>query len=133
MLVVTTFLCLEIRTVRQSTRALLLNTLVFPGTGHLVLQYRVIGYSLIAAATVATITIFYYVMNSALQVVESVTSGEVPPDFFVIRKLVIQQQAAADTSTLNFALLVLVVSWLVGIIDVLCRPHALSSDTGRQA
>ena len=113
---------------RQTTRALLLSALVFPGLGQLVLQRRAIGYSLITTAAVAAITIFYYVISSALQVVGRVTSGEVPPDFFVIRKLVTEQQAAADSSALNVALLVLVIRWLVGIIDALHRSRTQSDD-----
>ena len=116
----------------KSTRALLFNVLVFPGAGHFILQFRVMGYSLITAASVATITIFYYIMANALQVVQRVTNGEVPPDFFVIRKLVTEQQAAADTTLLNTAFLVLVISWLVGIIDIWFRSQTHPRRAGRK-
>jgi hypothetical protein len=111
---------------RKSTKALLLSVLVFPGAGQLVLERKLLGYSLITVASAATLTIFHYVLTSALYIVERVTAGEVPPDFFMIRRLVSEQQAASDVTSLNLAVWVLVISWLVGILDVWRRSRTLT-------
>ena len=104
---------------RVSVKALLLSAFIFPGVGQLVLQRTILGYSLITIAGLATLTIFIHVYNSAMQVVARITSGEVPPDFLVIHQLVTEQQASMNTGSLNTALIVLIIAWLVGIVDAL--------------
>jgi len=102
---------------KMSTKAVLLSTFVFPGAGHLLLKKYVTGLSL---AGIAFAGIYYATsktLESAMQIVEQIQSGDIQPDVTTITQLAADQSTGADAWLLNMATLAFVICWLIGIID----------------
>lgn len=102
---------------KRSTKAVLLSGLVFPGIGHIVLKYYLRGSILMLSALVATAVIVTSVVKRALSIVDSINSGDIPPDMTAMAEMVSSSTSSADGFAENAALIVLGVCWLIGIID----------------
>ena len=63
----------------------------------------------------------YYLISKsvekALQIVEKIENGEVPPDVATITELLSKQSMGADAQSLDTATLIIGVCWAIGIID----------------
>ena len=101
----------------RSIKVALLSGLVFPGLGHLVLKQYLRGWILMLAALAAISVIVIVTTRRALAVIDSMASGEIPIDTDAISVLVSTSISSTDNLIANISLLVLVVTWLVGIID----------------
>ena len=101
---------------KRSTKAALLSGLVFPGIGHMYLKRYVHGIILSVGAASATYFIVSVAVNTALEVVEKIQSGDVPLDMGTITDLVSQQSSGSEQST-KTAMIALVACWVIGIAD----------------
>lgn len=100
---------------KQSTRAMLLSALIFPGAGHFYLKSWVTGLLLSGAATVALYFIVALALDTALDIVGKIESGTVAADPLVIQKMVsLQLQTHQQTTTM--ATIVFTACWLLGIV-----------------
>ncbi len=100
---------------KQSTKAMLLSALVFPGAGHLYLKRWLAGLLLSGAATVALYFIVALALDTALDIVGKIETGTVVADPLVIQEMVsIQLQTHQQTT--RMATIALSACWLIGII-----------------
>lgn len=102
---------------RKSTRVALLSGLVFPGVGHMVLKKRWRGSILMLFSVVALSVIVKVAIERAMNVVDSMASGEIPVDTGAITELAASSLSSSDNSLVSYALIVLGACWLFGIID----------------
>ena len=102
---------------KKSTKAALLSGLVFPGIGHMVLKRYLLGSILMLSALLALSVIVTVVTRRALAVLDGIYSGETPIDTVDISSLVSDSISSGDSSIVNIAVIVVVASWLIGIID----------------
>jgi len=101
----------------RSIKVALLSGLVFPGIGHMVLKQYLRGWILMLAALTAISVIVIVTTRRALAVIDSMASGEIPIDTDAISELVSSSISSTDNFIANASLLVLAVTWLIGIID----------------
>jgi len=102
---------------KKTEKAFLLSVLVFPGSGHVLLKRYLTGISLIIIASTASYFLIYDLINQALEIADKIKSGEIYPDFHVILELVSHSSTSSEFQSMNMAMLVLLVVWLVGIAD----------------
>lgn len=101
----------------QTSRAMWISVLVFPGSGHLLLKkYKTAG-ALIVAAGAAVYFLMDYTLTKAHAIAEKIESGEVGLDVDRIMALLTAPPPAELSSFLNIATYVLVITWLIGIVD----------------
>ena len=102
---------------KKSTKAALLSGLIFPGVGHMVLKQYLRGSILMLSALIALIVIVTKAVNQALAIVDKINSGEISLESVTITELASQSTGAAEGSTLNIAVLVIIACCIIGIID----------------
>lgn len=114
---------------KMSTKAALLSTFVFPGTGHVLLKMYLRGFALAGVS----FALIYYVASKtleyALQIVEKMQSGDIQPDMTTITAMATNQLTGTDARLLNIATLAFITCWLIGIIDAY-RAGRLRDRTG---
>jgi len=111
----------------RNTKALLYSALVFPGCGQLFLTRYKSAALFIILSIVAIIYIIVHLVERAHAIVDKIVAGDVPPDYIVIRKLLLDQQNNADSNILTMVIYSLVAIWLLSIIDVLRLKFSESS------
>ncbi|GGY32634.1 hypothetical protein GCM10011297_01940 [Bacterioplanes sanyensis] len=103
--------------VKESTKAVLLSTLVFPGMGHFYLKKPLAGVMLFGASTVCLFYILTTVVSVTKKVMANITVADLPLDIAQITELVQQSMAAVDGSSANTATWVLIVLWVIAALD----------------
>lgn len=101
----------------QSTKAVLLSTLVFPGLGHIFLKKYVPGAILVTSSFTAAYYFITKAIERASQLVQQIQSGNTQLDVAAIAELVSKQSTGAEDQLLNFAMTTLFVCWIIAIID----------------
>jgi hypothetical protein len=101
----------------KSIKAALLSAFVFPGIGHFFLKKHIPGIVLAGTALMALYFIISNTVERALQIADQIQRGKVQLDVAVITELVSKQPTGTDAEFLNFAWIVLIISWLIGIAD----------------
>jgi len=101
----------------KSTKAALLSALVFPGAGHFFLKKYIPGGVLAGAALGSLCLVVANMMEKAQQIADKILSGEVPFDVAAITELLSKQPAGTEAQIINIAWVVLIISWLLGIVD----------------
>jgi len=102
---------------KKSTKAVLLSALVFPGVGHIFLKKYMSGVVLAGASFAAIYYLLSKMVEKALQITESIQSGDVQLDVEAITELVSKQSTGAEAQLLNIATAAFIICWLIGIID----------------
>ncbi|MCB1704283.1 MAG: hypothetical protein KDI17_05440 [Halioglobus sp.] len=113
---------------KQSTKAMLLSALLFPGAGHAYLKHWLQAALLSGAAAWALYVIFSVVLSTALDITGQIESGAIAPDAAVISALVTERLEATEGTT-NVATVVLAVSWLAGILGSYWQGRNTEHDT----
>ena len=113
---------------KKETKALLYSALVFPGLGQLVLKSTRLGIVVMSLAICSLIIVLKHVVDSARMIVDRVLAGEVSADIYTIRQLVAEQQANTASTTVDLALSVLVLTWIISIIGVYLRINSSSNE-----
>jgi len=101
----------------KSTKAALLSALVFPGAGHFFLKRHITGGVLAVAALGSLFLVVSNMIERAQQITDKILSGEVPLDIAAIMELLTRQPTGSEAQLLNIAWVVLIISWLLGIVD----------------
>ncbi len=112
----------------RNTKALLYSALVFPGCGQFSLKRYKTSALFIGLSVIAIIYIIVEVVEKAHVIVGRIVAGEISPDYFVIRKLLMEQQNSADSNLLTIVLYSLIAIWLFSIIDILRLRFSESSN-----
>jgi hypothetical protein len=102
---------------KKTDQAVLLSALIFPGSGHFFLKRYFVGLLLASIALVASYFLISGMIVKALELADKIKSGEIPPDLSAITELLSQQSTGTDLQSLNTAIIFLLVTWLVGIVD----------------
>ena len=102
---------------RQSSKALWLSILVFPGSGHLILKKYPMAGALIVAAAGAVYFLLNYTFTKANAIADKIESGEVGLDIDKIMALITAPPPPELASYLSLATYVLVIAWIIGIVD----------------
>jgi TM2 domain-containing membrane protein YozV len=102
---------------KKATKAVLLSAFVFPGAGHIYLKKYISGGVLFGASLLGIYYLISKTVESALQIVEKIQSGEVQPDVTAITQLVTKQSTGAESQLLNIATATIIICWIIGIID----------------
>ena len=102
---------------KMSTKAALLSACIFPGAGHIFLKKHIPGVVLISASFVAIYYLVSKTVEKALQIIESIQSGDVQLDIAAIAELVSQQSTGTEAQLINIATSAFIICWLIGIID----------------
>jgi len=101
----------------NAIKAALLSAFVFPGTGHFFLKKHIIGTLLAGAALASFYLVLSGLVKSAMQIGDKIQRGEVQLDVAAITDLISKQPTGTDAELLNVAWIVLIISWLIGIVD----------------
>lgn len=102
---------------KSALKAALISALVFPGCGHFYLRKTIPGILLCATALIGLYFLFAAIMEVAMQISSKIQSGEIPFDFYQIHGMVNQQITMSESQKFNLPLLILLTSWVVGIVD----------------
>lgn len=70
-----------------------------------------------ASAFVSLYIIVSKMVETALQIADKIQRGEVQPDVAAITELLSKQPTGTSAELLNFAGIVLILSWIIGIAD----------------
>lgn len=105
--------------------------LVFPGVGHLYLKKYIPGLLLSLGAATATYFIMSNAMQTALDVVDNMQSGNISLDTNTITGLVNKQSSVTENST-NIAMIALLLFWIIGILDSFRVGHKIEKPEKEQ-
>ncbi|HEX8613474.1 MAG TPA: hypothetical protein VF800_19510 [Telluria sp.] len=109
----------------RSVVALLLSSLVFPGTGQYYLGRRARACAFIVPTLVAAIYFFKQVVDSASLMVDEVLRGALPADPVLIAER-LHQQGDAASPLMNIAATVMLVCWLGSALDAWLLGRAIA-------
>ena len=101
----------------KSTKATLLSALIFPGAGHIFLKRYILGAVLSGCAISALYVLISNTVQIAQQITEKIQNGEVGLDVTAITAMIEKQPPGTEAQQINIATIVLLVSWLVGVVD----------------
>ncbi|STQ92435.1 Uncharacterised protein [Janthinobacterium lividum] len=102
--------------ISKRTQALLLSGLVFPGSGHFVLQRKARGCLFLVPALVALVLVLRQIMARLDQVMAQIDSGALPLDVQLIVEKV-DALSVNDGPAMTVAVGVLVACWIGSLID----------------
>tara|TARA_R110002074_G_scaffold113172_3_gene242206 strand:- start:20 stop:379 length:360 start_codon:yes stop_codon:yes gene_type:complete len=102
---------------KKKEKAFLLSVLIFPGSGHILLKRYLSGFFLMGIAAVASYFLIYGVIHQALDIAEKIKHGGIYPNISAILEVVSYQSAGVEIQSINTAMMVLLVTWLIGIVD----------------
>jgi hypothetical protein len=101
----------------QTSKAMWLSALVFPGSGHWLLKkYKTAGV-LIVSAGAAVYFLVDYTLTKAHSIAEKIETGEVGLDINRIMALITAPPPPELATYLSIATYVLMISWIIGIVD----------------
>ncbi|GIU52626.1 hypothetical protein [Shewanella sp. KT0246] len=101
----------------KSVNAALLNAFVCPGTGHLYLGKKAIGWGIIAASFVSLCVMMTVIIKRAQAIADEIVAGNIPLDFYSIYAAVHDSVTNNLPQSLNLALWVLLACWIGGTIS----------------
>lgn len=103
---------------KNTTKALLLSILVFPGTGQYVLKRYKTATLFIVTSLILIIFIVIDIFKKASVIVDKIIAEGIEAELFAIRRLLAAQQ---DTSQwISILIYTLVAVWLISIINIFC-------------
>ena len=103
---------------RKKIKSLLFSALVFPGTGQLILKRYKSAALFICASLMAIVIIALDIYKKATAITDRIITGEIQPEYSVIRDLLTEQQANSDSQLITISLYILIAIWLLSIIDI---------------
>ena len=101
----------------QSVKAALLSAFIFPGLGQIVNGYKKRGWAFVGAVAVLLVLIIYKLVQQAQMVLAEMQKKGTTIDFNEISKVSSEVVSFSDNLFLNIALLLLIVTWFVSIVD----------------
>lgn len=118
---------------KKSTKAAILSALVFPGMGHFYLKKHIIGSFILGITFIPLYVVVTNAIEQAQAIVDKILSGEVQGDIASITDMVSKQSSGIEAQSMDFAVIVLIVIWLIAVIDAHRRGRALDKNTGFNA
>jgi hypothetical protein len=102
---------------KKTSTAVLLSTLVYPGSGHLYLKHYIQGLVLVAISTMALYFLLLTTVEIAQGISDQILLGEISLDFIKITEMISTQLENRDTQVINWATYSFFICWLIGIVD----------------
>lgn len=103
---------------KKTTKSVLFSTLIFPGSGHLLLRRWLRGLVFIIPVMLAFGYIMNYSVDQALTVIDRILSGDISPDTASIQEVIKQTAEEGQNTLLVVSKIVFIVGWLVAAVDV---------------
>ncbi|MGK5077225.1 hypothetical protein [Janthinobacterium sp. HLX7-2] len=100
----------------RRTQALLLSALVFPGSGHFLLQRKARGCVFLVPALIALLFALRQIMARLDQLMAQINSGALPLDVQLIVERV-DALSASDGPAMTLAVGVLAACWIASLVD----------------
>lgn len=100
-----------------STKALLLSALVCPGAGHYLLERKIEFIALLTSTIVCLYIMFTKLYSTAQEIALQIQSGDLAFDIQLISDKLHSDAFSGDISQINIAVVVLCITWVIGIID----------------
>ncbi|MEJ2574560.1 MAG: hypothetical protein P8164_13405 [Gammaproteobacteria bacterium] len=101
---------------KRSIKAALISGLAFPGLGHIFLKKYLVGAVLLFAAGASVYSVSVTAIDTALSVAREIEAGEVSINEDAIGRL-IEQKSQGSAKATNLSLVVLMLSWGIGVVD----------------
>ncbi|MEJ2651689.1 MAG: hypothetical protein P8173_07835 [Gammaproteobacteria bacterium] len=101
---------------KRSIKAALISGLAFPGLGHIFLKKYLVGAVLLFAAGASVYSVSVTAIDTALSVAGEIEAGEVSINEDAIGRL-IEQKSQGSAKATNLSLVVLMLSWGIGVVD----------------
>ena len=101
----------------QSMKSALLSALIFPGVGQIASGYKKRGWSFIGVMFVLLYLVMSKIMQQASLVIAEMQKNGTAINVEEISKLSSELVSFSDNMVLNAALLLLILTWLVSIVD----------------
>lgn len=102
---------------KHALKGLIYSSLVYPGLGHVVLKRALRGLPFLFAATTGLGIIVVRSVRIALQITASYDPMSTPMDINQIITTTEQAMASIHTSSFNIPVMLLLISWFLGMID----------------
>lgn len=102
---------------KKSTKAALLSALVFPGMGHFYLKKHIVGSFILGISFIPLYVLVTNAITQAQIIVDKILTGNGNTDIASISEMVANQTTGSESQSMNFALIVFVIIWLLAIID----------------
>lgn len=101
---------------KKSVTAALLSLLVFPGTGHVWLNKRKTGFSIIFISLIALFILLIEIYKVVMDVLGDINTGriDINPDQLTAT---IMAHIANNSGSLNTALTLLIACWIISTLD----------------
>lgn len=109
----------------KSTKAALLSTLVFPGSGHLYLKKHLIGAIIVLVSIVSGYYLMSIVVENTLAITQKIQTGEIQPDAVSISKMMEENSKNSDNAFSGLATIAIFFCWIFGIIDSVRIGHKM--------
>ncbi len=113
---------------KKSTKAILASAFIFPGVGQYLLKRKKSALAFVAISFACTLVILYYVYTIAQSVVDQILNSDAQINLFEMRAMIREQMANSNEQILDFAIAVLVITWIASIIDALLTVKRVSGD-----
>ncbi|MBI3229322.1 MAG: hypothetical protein HYZ45_03810 [Burkholderiales bacterium] len=97
--------------------ATLLSALLFPGSGHLMLKRKTMGWSLVVAAMIPTLYLLAALVQTLMRLYELLEKNLLPPEFTVMLGYVIDAPFGNNPLLVKLAFAAAIIIWLFAVID----------------
>lgn len=101
---------------KKPLKAALFSALLFPGAGQLLLKKYTSAIFYASFAFIGLYLLLSNLLTRAQEIIDKIQRGEVAFDLVVISELISQQTANA-TESLNPAVMIFLIAWLVSIVE----------------
>jgi TM2 domain-containing membrane protein YozV len=116
---------------KNSMKGALLSGLVLPGLGQMVQKRYGRGIILILVVTSSAVAILVKAFQQATAIMEQIDGDSV--DMSTITDAVSRAMAASGSSTYRIAMVAIIVSWIVGIVDAYWTGRRMDLDPGSRS
>ena len=102
---------------KLSVKALLLNTLLFPGMGHMAVGQAKRGVLILVAVMVGLILLLSWIIKHSVSIIQQAQASGGPMNVDHLSALVRESLANADSTQVTIGAMLIIVGWLAGAID----------------
>jgi len=102
---------------KKTTKAVLFSTLIFPGTGQIILGRWMRGLVFLLPVLVAVWIYIKYSIKQAAVVMDKIMSGEVSPDPLAIAKMLQEGPESGELLLLAISAYTILVLWVLAAVD----------------
>lgn len=110
---------------RLATSATMLSAFLFPGSGHLMLKRKGMGWLLICATAAPTIYLVLAIVRATEKLFTLIQKGLLPPDFSIMVGYLIDRPFGPEGEMVQYCFYLIIAIWLGAAIDAYRLGHAM--------